>query len=104
MNLLYILAYLIAINLAAYICFYLDKNAARRGDWRIPESTLLGLALFGGSAGAIYGQRTLRHKTRKQPFKSQLYGIVVLQIMFLLALLVPDFRALVIEQVKQTLG
>jgi uncharacterized membrane protein YsdA (DUF1294 family) len=43
-------------------------------------STLLGLALIGGSFGAITAQHWFRHKTRKEPFRSTLYGIVCLQI------------------------
>jgi uncharacterized membrane protein YsdA (DUF1294 family) len=34
--------------------------------------TLLALALFGGSPGALWARRRFRHKTRKQPFATQL--------------------------------
>lgn len=80
--------YLAAINLVAFGAFALDKRAALRGEWRIRESTLLGLAAIGGSVGAIAAQRILRHKTRKEPFRTTLYGIVAVQVMALVALAV----------------
>lgn len=75
-----IIVYLVAINCAACFMFYQDKKASRSNAWRVPEKTLLTLALFGGSAGAILAQQLLRHKTRKQPFKFFLYAIPVLQV------------------------
>ena len=50
---------------------------------RIPESTLLLVALIGGSAGAIAGQQYWRHKTRKELFRTMLFGIAVVHVMFL---------------------
>ena len=43
------------------------------------ESTLLIVALFGG-VGALLGQRLLRHKTRKEPFRTRLVGVVILHL------------------------
>ena len=39
------------------------------------ESTLLLASLFGG-VGALMGQQLLRHKTRKEPFRTWL-GVVI---------------------------
>jgi uncharacterized membrane protein YsdA (DUF1294 family) len=64
------------INLWTFMLFGFDKLRAEAGHWRIAESTLLGLAFMGGSIGAMLGRRMFRHKTRKQPFSSQLDGIV----------------------------
>lgn len=75
-----ILAALAAINFAAFAAFGIDKARARRGMWRIKESTLLGLALIGGTAGAYAGRKAFRHKTRKQPFSGMLFAILVLQV------------------------
>lgn len=63
-------------NLHAFVRFWLDKRAAGRGERRTPESVLLGAALFGGF-GAWLGQHVLRHKTRKEPFRTEL-GMVIL--------------------------
>lgn len=44
--------YLAAVNIVAFIMYDIDKEKARRGAWRIPESTLIGVAFLGGSFGA----------------------------------------------------
>ena len=73
------LVYLAVINLATYAAFEVDKRRAIQREWRLPERLLLGLALIGGSIGAVAAQRRLRHKTLKQPFASELMMIVGLQ-------------------------
>ncbi|NNM75463.1 DUF1294 domain-containing protein [Sphingomonas sp. ID1715] len=60
------------LNLWAFGAFWHDKQSAVLGRRRTPERQLLGLALVGGSFGAVLGQRLLRHKTRKQPFATYL--------------------------------
>ncbi len=77
---------LAAINFLAFAAFGIDKAQAERGGWRIRESTLLKLALLGGSPGAYAGRTAFRHKTRKQPFNSQLRFTVVLQVVAIAAL------------------
>lgn len=77
--LLQFFAFLLAINLLAVAAFGWDKRQARLGRWRVKESTLLMLALLGGSPGAFAGRAAFRHKTRKQPFVTQLWLIVALQ-------------------------
>ena len=71
---------LIILNLTTFVLFYYDKHAAQDRLWRISEGTLLLIALIGGSAGAIVGQQVMRHKTRKEPFRTMLYSIPVLQV------------------------
>ena len=78
-----IVATLIAINLIAFAAFGLDKAKARRGQYRIAESTLLLFAFLGGTLGAYAGRSLFRHKTRKQPFNSHLFQIAVLQMLAL---------------------
>mgnify|MGYP003681645592 CR=1 FL=1 len=88
--LLGILAYLAATSVIAYRAFARDKQlaeanrgiprdksyAAQRVS-RIPEAKLL-FAIIGGWPGAKYAQRTLRHKSYKQPFVKQLNDIGLL--------------------------
>jgi uncharacterized membrane protein YsdA (DUF1294 family) len=68
-----------AINLLTIFAFALDKRRAIHGGWRVRESTLLGLALLGGSPGAIWARRRFRHKTRKRPFTTRLDVIAMVQ-------------------------
>ncbi|WP_342585707.1 DUF1294 domain-containing protein [Agrobacterium bohemicum] len=74
------LATYLAFNLLVFLIYWWDKEAARKGEWRVAESTLLWLAFLGGSAGAVVAQRMLRHKTRKEPFRSILLFIVIVQL------------------------
>jgi len=74
-----VLLALLVVNLLAFAAFGWDKRQARLGRWRVKESTLLLLALIGGTPGAFAGRAIYRHKTRKQPFVTQLWLVVVLQ-------------------------
>ena len=60
--------YLSVINFTTWAAYGLDKGRAKSGKWRIPERTLLLLALIGGSLGALAGMIMFRHKTRKPKF------------------------------------
>lgn len=71
---------LLGVNVAAFGAFWWDKSCARAGSRRISEKTLLMLALVGGSLGAVGARHLFRHKTRKEPFRSRLHAIVVLQL------------------------
>ena len=75
--------YLLTINAVAFGGFWLDKRAAERGQRRTPESTLLTLAVLGGTSGAIAAQQILRHKTRKEPFRTLLWLIAGAQAVLL---------------------
>ncbi|WSH67030.1 DUF1294 domain-containing protein [Rhizobium ruizarguesonis] len=68
----------LVLNLSAFSIYFMDKQAARHGRRRISERTLLILALIGGSLGALAAQQLLRHKTRKEPFRSILAAILIL--------------------------
>ena len=74
-----ILAAFALINLITFMLFGFDKLRAEAGSWRISEGTLLAWAFFGGSVGAYAGRAVFRHKTRKQPFCSQLHQTAILQ-------------------------
>lgn len=67
-------------ELAAFGLFRFDKTRARDHGWRVRESALLPVALFGG-VGAWMGQHLLRHKTRKEPFRT-LPGAVIVAHLF----------------------
>ena len=44
----------------------------------MPEASLHVLALMGGWPGALLAQRVVRHKTRKQPFRTVFWATVAL--------------------------
>ena len=66
--------------------FASDKRRAVAGEWRVAESTLLALAALGGWPAAKLAQHRLRHKTRKQPFRTCL-NLSVLPMIAVLAVL-----------------
>jgi uncharacterized membrane protein YsdA (DUF1294 family) len=100
-----LIAALAAINLIAFAAFGIDKDRAKQGEWRIKESTLLGLALIGGTVGAYAGRKAFRHKTRKQPFSGLLHMIAVMQLAALAAWLWwPDESAALLGQAGAVLG
>lgn len=70
------------INAFTWLLFWADKRRAIRNEWRISEATLLLLALLGGTIGAFMARKIFRHKTRKQPFVAQLYGVALFQLVF----------------------
>lgn len=72
--------YLLAINLVAFLTFGIDKLKAKADRWRIPEKTLLLLALAGGSLGAWFGMQVWRHKTQHAKFKYGIPAILLLQV------------------------
>jgi len=76
----------LCVNLLTILLFWWDKRRAIAGERRIPEADLLGLAFFGGSPGALLARRLFRHKTRKQPFSTQLLLIVAIQLGALIGL------------------
>ena len=86
--LLFAIPGLILVNFWTIIRFWQDKQRALSGGRRIPEADLLGLALIGGSPGALLARKWFRHKTRKEPFSTQLFVIVAAQISLILGLIV----------------
>ena len=78
---------LIALNFVTFAMFGIDKAKAETGAWRVADSTLLTLALLGGTLGAYAGRALFRHKTRMQPFGANLFAIAVLQVLALGALI-----------------
>ena len=74
----YSMYYLFAINIVSFFLYGIDKYKAKKGQWRIPEATLLMIAVIGGSIGAWVGMRLWHHKTMHKKF---LYGIPIIIIL-----------------------
>jgi len=66
---IWIIAAYLVLSLVTFVVYAMDKSAARSDKQRTPENTLHMLSLIGGWPGALIAQQTLRHKSRKQPFR-----------------------------------
>ena len=76
-----IVTYLVIINIATFAAFGIDKWKAQHNAWRIPEATLLIMAIIGGSIGAWLGMRTWHHKTLHPKFQWGVPAILVIQLL-----------------------
>ena len=74
--------YLIAINISAFIVFYVDKKKAVKHKWRVPEKTLFILCFIGGSIGGLMSMQIFRHKTKHPKFYIGVPLILILQISY----------------------
>lgn len=83
LNFHWFLAWLLSINLLAFIVYGADKELAKRGKRRISENALLFYTLIGGTAGATTGMKLFRHKTQKTAFRRWYWAIVALQALLL---------------------
>ena len=77
----YFLLYLLLMNVIAFVFMHADKRRARKNRWRIPERTLIGTAVLGGSIGALMGMYTFRHKTKHLKFTLGIPAILTAQIL-----------------------
>ncbi|MBQ6845434.1 MAG: DUF1294 domain-containing protein [Agathobacter sp.] len=66
------LIYLGLVNVAGFLAMGIDKLKAKAKAWRIPEKTLLTIAVLGGAIGVWLGMEVFRHKTKHKHFK---YGV-----------------------------
>ncbi len=74
-----LLVYLLLINAVGFVFMLVDKRRAQKNLWRISESTLLTVAILGGSIGSFAGMRLFHHKTRKPKFSIGIPVIIILQ-------------------------
>ena len=74
------LIYLAIINVATFFTYGIDKLKAKKNKWRVREASLLMLAVFGGSIGALLGMKVWHHKTMHKKFKYGVPAIIIVQI------------------------
>lgn len=77
--LLFVVFQLIFINFSTFIAYWVDKRAAVRGDWRVPERDLHMLEFLGGWLGAYAAQRVFRHKTAKKSYQMTYKLMIVME-------------------------
>ena len=59
--LLFVVFQFVSINVVTVLAYWVDKRAAVRGAWRVPEINLHTLEFLGGWSGALLAQRLFRH-------------------------------------------
>ena len=74
------LLYLAVINVVTFFMYGIDKWKAKKSKWRIRETSLLGLAVLGGSIGAWLGMKVWHHKTQHKKFKYGVPAIIIVQL------------------------
>lgn len=81
-----IILYLVIMNMIGFGIMGIDKWKAKKGYWRIPESTLFIIAVIGGSIGSILGMYAFRHKIRNWYFAYGMPAIFVIQLLIIFLL------------------
>ncbi len=76
----WLIATIVALNLATFLAMGVDKMAAQFNQRRMPEAAFLLLGLVGGMAGLLIASQIFRHKTVKKSFRMALYGVLAIQI------------------------
>ena len=82
-----LISYLVIINALGVLLMLADKVKAKKNLWRIPEATLLWVAVLGGSLGSILGMNVFRHKTKHLKFALGLPLILAAQVVLAVVLL-----------------
>ena len=82
----YIYMYLIVINAVSFICFFIDKNRARKKLYRISESFLFSVSIMGGAFGSLLGMKIFHHKSKKKKFTIGIPIILVFNVFILIYL------------------
>lgn len=80
----YIAIYLIIINIIGILAMFLDKQKAKKGTWRIKESTLMMITALGGGIGTLTGMYLFRHKTKKLKFVIGIPVILIAEILLII--------------------
>lgn len=86
-----LVAYLLAINIASFSLYGLDKLSAMMKWQRAPEKLLHIVALAGGSPMALLAQQFFNHKISKQEFLVVYWIIVLVQLVLIYAIFYTDF-------------
>lgn len=85
--LLFLVFHAVSINITTFIAYFVDKRAAVRHAWRVPENTLHLLEFLGGWLGALLAQKIFRHKTAKKSFRNMFWLMIFLEFLAILTIL-----------------
>ena len=73
-------AYFIILNIVGFVMSAVDKSAAKRHKWRVPEKDLFAVSLLGGAVGTLISMLIFRHKTKHKRFMIGIPLIILAQI------------------------
>ena len=82
-----IIIYFVIINILGFAIMGIDKNRAKKNQWRVKEKTLFLIAGIGGSVGSILGIRYFHHKTKHLKFIVGMPFLLFLHICILIYLI-----------------
>ena len=80
---MFIIVFIIMINIIAILLMKKDKEYAEKGERRIREATLLLVALMGGSFGMYFAMFKYKHKTLHRKFSIGVPVIIMLQFAYM---------------------
>ena len=60
--------YILLMSSLGFVLMGTDKRKAIKNAWRIPERTLLTVAILGGGIGSFIGMHVFHHKTKHLKF------------------------------------
>ncbi|MBU5265617.1 DUF1294 domain-containing protein [Virgibacillus proomii] len=75
-----LLPYLIGVNSITFLLMGIDKQRAKKQQYRIPERTFWLLAVVGGALGVWLGMKIFHHKTKHITFNIGAPALLVVQI------------------------
>lgn len=81
---IYLIYYLIFINIISFSTMFVDKKKAIKRKWRIKENALFLLSFIGGSIGVLLGIYSFRHKTKHIKFTLGIPLILLVQVLLFL--------------------
>ena len=73
------------MTIVTFVLYGVDKGKAKKGQWRIPEKTLLLFAACFGGLGAFLGMKVFRHKTKHTSFKILVPTFMIVQFILIAA-------------------
>lgn len=76
------------MTIVTYCLYASDKKKAKKGQWRIPEATLLTCSFLGGAVGGTAAMFFTRHKTKHWYFRAVNFLGLVWQFSLLMYLIV----------------
>jgi uncharacterized membrane protein YsdA (DUF1294 family) len=75
-----LLPYLIGVNSITFLLMGIDKQKAKKQQYRIPERTFWLLAVVGGALGVWLGMKIFHHKTKHISFNIGAPVLLIVQI------------------------